>query len=92
MTRVWVVWGISVVLYLALNALLLKLQFIPGMASFIGFGFVMPVLLVIGWWIVSFKIRRESKSWWLPGMLSTVVYLGAGWVTISVIASIWAAI
>ena len=91
--KFWIVWSLSLLIYLALNAVAVLLKSgVPGMATMIGWGIVMPIVMTIGWWVVASVNRRDISKWWLMGILSTAICATAGIVTVNVIGANWASI
>ena len=92
--KIWIVWAISIAVYFGLNAAaLFGKSGIPGMATMIGWGYALPIVLILAWWVLANTTRGDlGKKWWILGLLSTVIFAAAGYATIRHIAAIWASI
>ncbi|MDA7673431.1 hypothetical protein OAK81_01720 [Verrucomicrobiales bacterium] len=91
--RIWIAWGVFTLIYLTLNALGLFLKpGVPGMASILGWGIIMPILMIVSWWLVASGNRGEIGKWWLLGILSTAMFATAGILSVKWIGSVWATI
>ncbi len=89
--RIWIGWVVSTLLYIALNVVALMFgSGIPGMASMIGWGALMPLFMTIGWWVVAISNQGDIPKWRLLGILATAVFAIAGIATLHHIGGIWA--
>ena len=82
----------AIPIYAGLNAICVLMPFIPGPAAFIGWGFILPLLCIIGTWILMTKSRQSIKRWWIVGIISTSLYLAMGFMTLYIISAMWAAV
>jgi multidrug transporter EmrE-like cation transporter len=78
--------------YFVVNIFSIKVQYVPGMITFIFFGGVGPLLAIIVTWIF-LKKRFINKSLWITvsGILS-VFFIISGFVSLYYIGSLWASI
>ncbi len=66
--------------------------YVPSMGHFIAWGFVLPIVFLFGSWIAAAGKRKSCKTWWVPGLIATVVYASMGFFSVYIISAMWAAV
>jgi hypothetical protein len=78
--------------YVLANTACILLPFIPGIEVFFIWGIILPVLSLIGTWIVIKKQGKELKGRWFLGCGVTLAILASSIATIKIVTDIWASI
>lgn len=78
--------------YSIVNGLCVFLPFIPGMVTFIAWGFILPLLFLGGSWVVVARQRQSIRTWWIVGLISTGAYAGMGFLSVYIIGAMWASV
>ena len=84
--------GATATCYAIVNGLYVFVPFIPGMATFVSWGFLLPVLFLTGSSAAAVRQRQAMKNWWIVGLMATAAYLAMGFFTVYIIADMWAAV
>ncbi len=74
-STVWVVWGIVMVIYTAMNGFFLTRGEAMKMEAILGWGIIMPILTNLVWWAIAFRFRTYFQRWWIFG-ITTAVFVG----------------
>ena len=78
--------------YAIVNGLWVFVPFVPGLAAFIAWGFVLPFLFLCGSWVAVARQRGMMQAWWVVGLAATGTYAAMGFFSAYIIAAMWAAV
>jgi len=84
--------GIVAACYAVVNGLCVFLPFIPGMGTFVAWGLFLPLLFLSGSWVALGRQRHAIRKWWMIGIFATVAYAAMGFLSLYIIAAMWAAV
>lgn len=70
----------------------LRLPFIPGMGVVMVWGFIFPGLGILLAWLSPGAKRREMEGWIIVPIFYTLLLMGSGFLTLSLILEMWASV
>jgi len=79
-------------IYVVSNITAIKLQLIPGFFTWLLWGFVFPVIAIIGTWLYFFKVSSFPDFKYRVSAFGSLFFLLSGLFNIYVIAAMWASI
>lgn len=85
-------WWTVLAVYVAVNFAAVSLPFLPGLGTFFLFGMVLPLGMIIGWWVHLARRTPRPRQWWVLGVVSTLAYGSLGFGTLWFIGQIWASV
>jgi len=88
----WVVWGIFIALYLAMNAFFIFGIEKPTPEILVSWGIGLPILTNLVWWVISFRLRNRIERWWAFGICTAVLVGLAGFLAMLAIAQMASAV
>jgi hypothetical protein len=84
--------GATATCYAIVNELCVFVPFIPGMATLVSWGLLLPALFIAGSWAAAVRQRKVMKDWWSVAMMATAAYLLMGFFTVYIIFQMWTAV
>ncbi len=89
---IWLLVGLSAACYLLVNGLFVFVPFLPGLATFLAWTIVLPVLSVGMHWLLLARARKHFEVWWILGIIASAYYGLLGYLSGHAIAAMWAAV
>ena len=83
---------VLILVYVVVNISLIKFQYIPGMITFIFWGFLAPLLAIVATWVILKNILLNKRLWITVSSIISVFFICCGLFSIYFIGSIWARI
>lgn len=83
---------VATALYIALNVVTIAVQFIPGLFTFLFWGFIGPLVVSIGAWFYLRTGVESQRVWILSSLAVTGLYAVLGYCSLYYIGGLWASI